>query len=349
MKEDVYLSIIIPVYNVIDHLDKCVDSITLQNNELVEAIFVNDGSTDGSDLYLESRCSGKDNIKVINKNNGGISSARNVGINEARGKYICLLDSDDALSMGSLQKVISCLKKNEPDVLMVDYIRTWVDGGVYYRNPSKNFISNKLLDVEKSDVVSKVYDDSELYPWKFIFKSAIYKKNLFIEGVSFEDIRSIPLLISSSKTFLYTPIIFIRYLQRQGSTVNTKNIKNVIDLSSSTILFKEKHDAKTAPSQKTMLSHDVFSMKVFIWSIQDLISSDATNHTIGNYRILKNNLEKSLFNEKRKVSFNLKANDKKMYFLYKMISKETFFKILLIVLKKPKISLPIIRAIYRKI
>ena len=48
MKEDVYLSIIIPVYNVIDHLDKCVDSITLQNNELVEAIFVNDGSTDGS-------------------------------------------------------------------------------------------------------------------------------------------------------------------------------------------------------------------------------------------------------------------------------------------------------------
>ena len=90
-------------------------------------------------------------------------------------------------------------------------------------------------------------------------------------------------------------------------------------------------------------------MKVFIWSIQDLISSGATNHTIGNYRILKNNLEKSLFNEKRKVSFNLKANDKKMYFLYKMISKETFFKILLIVLKKPKISLPIIRAIYRKI
>jgi len=342
-ENDIFLSIVIPVYNVMDYIGECIDSIINQKIDIVEIIVVNDGSTDGCDIFLDNKYSDSHQVKLINQINGGISSARNAGIDVANGKYIAVLDGDDRLKEGCLLKAISCLKKNNPDILMMDYIKEWIDGGRYYNNTGSNLITNKVLDVFDDSVLSSVYDGSELYAWRFIVKSDIYKKTLFEEGYVFEDIRNIPLLITKATTFFYLPLVFVIYNQRPGSTMKTKSIKNIMDLSSSTIPLKAKA-GNLRLSNSSMISHDTFSMKVFVWSIQDLIISksqeDVTNK-------IKENLRKSLFNNGIAPITKLKVMDKKMYILYSLLSKNFILKSVFFILKKSPKSFVFFRFLYR--
>ena len=92
-------SIIIPVYNVEKYLRDCLDSVLAQTYPDWEAVCVNDGSTDGSSVILEEYSSKDSRFKVFNQANGGLSLARNTGLDEAKGDYILFLDSDDWLEM----------------------------------------------------------------------------------------------------------------------------------------------------------------------------------------------------------------------------------------------------------
>lgn len=93
------ISVIVPVYNVENYLCKCVDSIINQTYNNLEIILVDDGSTDGSASICDEYVLKDSRVKVIHKENGGVSSARNIGIAEASGEYICFVDSDDWLEL----------------------------------------------------------------------------------------------------------------------------------------------------------------------------------------------------------------------------------------------------------
>lgn len=112
------VSVIIPVYNVEKYLNRCVDSVLNQNINNLEIILVNDGSLDQSpqicDMYAEKH----KHVKVIHKNNGGLSSARNAGLSMARGKYIFFLDSDDWIDENTLLELVNLADKYE-----VDFVR----------------------------------------------------------------------------------------------------------------------------------------------------------------------------------------------------------------------------------
>ena len=94
-EENDLISVVIPVYNVEQYLPKCIESIMNQTYKNLEIILVNDGSTDGSQKICEEYKSIDNRIKIINKENGGLSDARNVGIDNSSGNYITFIDSDD--------------------------------------------------------------------------------------------------------------------------------------------------------------------------------------------------------------------------------------------------------------
>lgn len=145
------LSIVIPVYNVEKYLPKCLDSIYTQgvNEKLFEVIVVIDGSPDNSFEIVQKYAQGHSNIVILEKDNGGVSSARNLGINYAQGDYLIFVDPDDTLFPGSLVKVIDNIKTSNCDIII---FRT------FYENTSiENYLWHNKVEENKT------YSGREMY------------------------------------------------------------------------------------------------------------------------------------------------------------------------------------------
>lgn len=117
------LSIIIPIYNSKTYLTKCLSSIVSQLDTDAEIICVDDGSTDGSEVICDEFAANYDNVKVFHKPNGGVSSARNLGIAVASGAYICFVDSDDWLDTDYFELAAPVLIKQKPILLQNNYVK----------------------------------------------------------------------------------------------------------------------------------------------------------------------------------------------------------------------------------
>lgn len=116
------ISVIVPVYNVEQYLERCVKSILNQTYKNIEIILVDDGSPDGSPRLCDSIAKKHSNVCVIHKPNGGLSSARNTGIDKAKGTYISFVDSDDYIEEGMIQRLYQLIKMHEAEVAMIKYI-----------------------------------------------------------------------------------------------------------------------------------------------------------------------------------------------------------------------------------
>lgn len=112
------LSVIVPVYNVEDYLDECLASLEAQDFDDFEAVCVNDGSPDSSRQILARWAEGHPWVRIVDKENGGLSSARNAGIRAARGTYVCFLDSDDKLLPQACGRIVEALESSGADVLV---------------------------------------------------------------------------------------------------------------------------------------------------------------------------------------------------------------------------------------
>lgn len=111
-------SIVIPVYNVKDYLEKCVESVLAQNCDDYEMILVDDGSTDGSGALCDTLAQRKpDHIRVIHKPNGGLGDARNVGLEQAKGEYLVFIDSDDYIAETMLQELSEKIEETHADII----------------------------------------------------------------------------------------------------------------------------------------------------------------------------------------------------------------------------------------
>ena len=111
------LSVVVPVYNVEGYIDRCLGSLREQTLEDIEVICVNDGSTDGSAARLADWASRDGRIRIIDKTNGGLSSARNAGIDAASSPLVCFLDPDDRLVPNACERIVSCFEEDDPDVV----------------------------------------------------------------------------------------------------------------------------------------------------------------------------------------------------------------------------------------
>lgn len=120
-QEKPLLTIIIPVYNVEQYLEKCVESV-VPNTISYEIILVDDGSTDSSLEICKKIEEKNENIKIVHKKNGGLSSARNCGLRVARGKYVAFVDSDDWVEKGTYDVLLKMIKNEDVDILKFSYV-----------------------------------------------------------------------------------------------------------------------------------------------------------------------------------------------------------------------------------
>ena len=128
------ITAVIPVYNVEQYLRECVESLFAQTYENIEILAVNDGSTDKSRTILE-RLSEKDNrLRILDKENGGLSDARNFGIAEAKGRYICFIDGDDTIAPAFIEHLHDAIQDADISVCDMEYV--YEDGRREYSNLS---------------------------------------------------------------------------------------------------------------------------------------------------------------------------------------------------------------------
>ncbi len=115
------ISVVVPIYNVAEYLNECIDSILDQDYKTTEILLIDDGSTDHSGKICNEYARKHRNIRVIHQENAGLSAARNKGLSVAKGYYICFIDSDDYILPGYLSEMIKTIKKENADICVCCY------------------------------------------------------------------------------------------------------------------------------------------------------------------------------------------------------------------------------------
>ncbi len=204
------ISVIVPVYGVEKYIKKCIDSIINQTFKDFELIVVNDGTLDKSidiinDSFKDSR------IKIFNKKNGGLASARNYGIEKATSKYLFFVDSDDYIDSDCLEEMYDKVISDNSDLVICDYYKAYEDG--------KTEIMKTIPHYDKSNKVSVISMPGAVCK---LIKTEIFKKNklTFLENHYFEDNAIMPYVCALASNFSYIEKPFYYYLQRTGSILN---------------------------------------------------------------------------------------------------------------------------------
>lgn len=205
------VSIVVPVYNVEQYLERCIESICNQSYKNLEVILVNDGSTDQSPQICDKYARKDDRIKVLHKENGGLSDARNVGLSYVTGEYVYFCDSDDYIEKELLSDCMEVMNKQECDIVMFAYYR----------------IQNGFVTVCREDLplhVFSIKDTPNLLltsptACNKIFNTRFLKKAdiLFPKGKLYEDLGTIPKLYQVAENIVYIDKPYYYYDIREGS------------------------------------------------------------------------------------------------------------------------------------
>jgi len=254
------LSVVIPVYRVEKYLAKCLDSI-LVNGPLqskVEVIVVNDGSPDNSleiaKVYKERF---PNLFKIINKENGGHGSAWNVGVEQATGKYIRFLDSDDWLDKDNFEKLIEKLCNTQVDLVFTHRNRYFEDSGKNEIDRLSNIPFDKEQRLDKFDLLGSNNGIEITNFWFCTYRTALLKQvhPLFLEHIIFDDgiLFVAPILLAS--TFVcYDMVIYNYLLGREGQSMNAeiqkRKLGHRLKVQKSMISFVETHPTKSIMKKK---------------------------------------------------------------------------------------------------
>ncbi len=180
------VSIIVPVYKVEAYLDRCIHSILNQTFENFEMILVDDGSSDNCPRMCDKWAEKDSRIKVIHKENGGLSSARNAGLDIASGKYISFVDSDDWLYPNCIEELVKRAKLTDADIVESGYCRI-------YDNGKKRIITEKEKELDQKNAYARMFrsrgERVNYYAWGRVYKKNIIKTYRFPEGMQFEDLH----------------------------------------------------------------------------------------------------------------------------------------------------------------
>lgn len=233
MKENKLLSVIIPVYNVEKYLNKCIESIVNQKYENLEIILVDDGSTDNSGKICDQWAKNDERIKVYHKENGGLSDARNYGIERSNGIYLGFVDADDYIDKNMYLNLINGCEKYKKDIGCCNKIRVYKNNFKYENKIKKN------KTVKNNEALLLLLLLSDPSSCNKIYKKELFKKIKFPKGKLYEDIATIPYIIDISNGMYLDKINGYYYIQRKNSIIHNKFNLNKMDYMINTKMLKE--------------------------------------------------------------------------------------------------------------
>lgn len=230
------VSVIIPVYNVEQYLERCFDSVLNQTFKDFEVIVVNDGSTDGSQKIIDKYSKKYINFKAYKTKNGGVSRARNFGITKASGNYYCFIDSDDYIDSTMLEKMYNKIDSEKLDVVVCDYYKV-------YDDESRKKYFKSVPDF--SDDFNKNYVISYLMAAIRIFRSEIFDEMKFLEDFIYEDLEILLRICTKYNKVGYVEEGLYFYYQRSGSIMHQINFReSFLDIFKALDVNKEKLEKK---------------------------------------------------------------------------------------------------------
>ena len=228
-----WLSVIVPVYNVEKYIRRCIESIYCQglaDNEF-ELILVNDGTPDKSFEVISDIVNQHSNISIVEQYNQGMSVARNKGISIAKGTYIMFVDSDDLLRDNCLSILLEKAVSSSADMIIADYVKM-ADEDIEHLISPKFSVGYQTIVMSGTDAFLNFFNPKQCFIWRTLYKKAFIDEfHLeFIPGIYFEDIPfTINCYLHSNQVILLN-IPFYIYRQHHNSTVSSINCKKLLDI-----------------------------------------------------------------------------------------------------------------------
>lgn len=220
------ISVIVPVYNVERYVQRCIDSICSQTYRDIEIILINDGSTDASGKICDEAALSDSRIRTIHKENGGLSDARNAGLDVMQGEYVTFIDSDDFVAKDYIEKLYAAISSTHADISVCaeSYVTLDADANIkILKRPLRDYDGTLLMTAEEA--LSTMFRQ-DLYDSSACAK--LYHADLFAEmrypvGYTYEDIGTIYQIFLKSQQVVYIGDHLYLYFQREGSILHSKN------------------------------------------------------------------------------------------------------------------------------
>ena len=212
------ITVIVPVYKTEEYLRRCVDSIVNQTYKNLEIILVDDGSPDNSGKLCDELAKTDSRIKVIHKQNGGLSSARNAGLDIMTGDYVAFVDSDDFIELNMYESLLRLLISTNSQIAESGIVCDYPNGEHHYFNPdfpasSNNAVFSKIEALKEIMLAKKITNSA----CDKLFKAAIFENLRFTEGIILEDFDLMPRCIEKASSVCYTPQPFYHYVMTEQS------------------------------------------------------------------------------------------------------------------------------------
>lgn len=217
------ISIIVPIYNVEKYLAKCIESILNQTYTNFELILVDDGSPDNCGKICDSYKEKDSRIIVVHKKNGGLSSARNVGIDIAKGEYIGFVDSDDYIEPYMYEELLNAVLRDKCKLSVCNINYVFEDGKVI---PKVKNESNQIYDFEQAILEMNTYRMFDMGAWSKLYHHSLFDEIRFPEGKLSEDFYIMYKIFDKAQRVSYVAKPCYNYLQRQNSITKNKKINH---------------------------------------------------------------------------------------------------------------------------
>lgn len=229
----VKVTVIVPIYNVEKYLSKCLDSLLEQTLEEIQILLVNDGSTDNSKkIALEYVKNNADKVQYLEKENGGLSDARNFAFPYIKGEYTAFLDSDDYVENNMYEKMYQKAKQEDSDMVECDF---------YWEYPQKQKLDTKPIYQGKKQMLV----EARVVAWNKLIRTSLLQETgaLFPKGYRYEDVEFFYRLIPYIEKVSFVKEPMVHYIQRENSISNSQNerTKEIFDVLDHVVAYyKEK-------------------------------------------------------------------------------------------------------------
>lgn len=273
-------SVIIPVFNVAEYLEKCVESVMTQTFRDIEILLIDDGSTDGSEAICDVLGSRDIRIHVYHKKNGGLSDARNWGIERAKGEYLLFLDSDDYVEKDLCEKLACFIEElgTTPDVVTIQAVKV-------AKGKTVGFIQYSVKDrtvVSGKDFLKREFQKGKMNMtgWLSVCRRQYLNscQLRFFRGILHEDEEFIPRLFLAAEKVASSNIPGYYYVQRDGSITKSKSLKkNAVDINFITAKLEKIYQEVEDPELKNYLLDSLVTKRLDIYQRGRLIGKKHQN------------------------------------------------------------------------
>lgn len=211
------VTVSIALYNCENYIERCVNSVLAQTYDNIEVVIVNDGSTDNSlDVVkkIKQNYQGNKEVKIYTKDNGGLSSARNFGIEKSTGKFIMMIDADDWLEKNTIEEMVRIQCKNNCDIVRINYFINATENKIINKGKCYKY-QNELIDIQnnKENIISDILlGNIPAYTWAMLINKETIKETLYFEkNVHLEDKIFLIKLISNIKNIYFSSYCLYHY------------------------------------------------------------------------------------------------------------------------------------------